>query len=105
MAAGPGQVAIEDVIRARIIAADGRVLGRVIDLEVTPAPEYRVTAVLYGTAAWLYRFNVLEAITAPLGRRLEPKRICWDDVDRLEPHALHLRPNARPEPVRQIEGH
>ncbi len=95
MARSARTIYIEDLIRSKIVAADGTELGRVVDLEIEPGHEYRVTALVFGAVSWLYRLNVLEALASHLGKRLQPRKVRWQDVDRWEPFTVILRADAQ----------
>jgi sporulation protein YlmC with PRC-barrel domain len=91
------ETSIAGLIGAVIATADGHRLGHVVDVELTPAPEYRVLALLYGRAAWLYRFHALHGSAALLGRRPRFRRIPWEAVASAARDRITLKAGAEPQ--------
>jgi len=83
---------IEDLVGSRIITAEGKKIGRVVDVQVTPDPEHVVTALVFGRYGWLYRFHVLQPFAETFGLRHEPRTIPWDAVKRFEHFTVTLKP-------------
>lgn len=83
-----------ELIGVVIVTDAGERLGHVIDLELDPADDFRVTALELGRFAWLDRMHVLRPVMH--GRSTSgPRVIAWDDVDRLEGRKLILKPGAK----------
>lgn len=85
-------VSIEDLVGSRIETAKGRRVGRVVDVEVEPAPSYRVCALLYGLYGWLYRFHALSAAARTVGIHARYEHIPWDGVAGYDGHTVRLKP-------------
>ncbi len=85
-------VSIEDLVGSRIETAAGRRVGRVVDVEVEPAPSYRVCALLYGLYGWLYRFHALQAAAAIISIHARYERIPWDGVAAYDGRTVRLKP-------------
>jgi PRC-barrel domain protein len=83
---------IEDLVGSRIETADGRRVGRVVDVEVEPAPSYRACALLYGLYGWLYRFHALRAAAKTMGLHARYEHIPWDAVAAYDGRTVRLKP-------------
>lgn len=82
------------LIGALVVGADGKRLGHVIDLEVDPERDFRVSAVELGRFGWLDRLHLTRPITR--GRSTQPLRIvAWHDIDRLDGGRLICRPGTK----------
>lgn len=91
MACGDGPIALADLIGAPVVAADGRRVGTVIDLELRPLEGFRVAAVIVGRFAFLGRFAVVRGTGSELEAVARPQVVPWSDVDRIEHGRLSLR--------------
>lgn len=87
----PATLCIEDLIGSRVVTAAGERLGPVVDVVVTPAPEYRVSGLELGRYGWLDRFALLRPLAHVLGPRAEPRIVPWEAVDRFEGGTLTLK--------------
>lgn len=92
MARPSRKMLIGDLISSKVVTADGKKVGRVVDVEVSAGPEYRVIGLDYGLHAWLYRVHVLRPLTRLLSGHEEPCTIPWDAVDRFENWTIWLKP-------------
>jgi sporulation protein YlmC with PRC-barrel domain len=90
---------IEDLIGSKIITAEGKHLGHVVDLQFTGGPEYEVTTLVFGKSAWLYRYDVLEPFTRTFGIYLKPHTVPWNAVERFEEFVVTLKPGTTPQPM------
>ena len=90
---------VEDLVGSKIVTAEGKHLGHVVDLQFTGGPEYEVTALVFGEPAWLYRYNVLEPFTRTFGIYLKPHTVPWDSVERFEDFVVTLKPGSTPQPL------
>lgn len=83
-------VRIDAILNRKIVTADGNVIGHVADIELSPAPEFKVTALFYGRRGWYHRLHLVN----PFGTRkpLKPDRVPWDAVEHLEESAIRLKP-------------
>src|SRR4051812_19178336 len=82
---------IEDLVGSRVVTAEGKQVGRVIEVQATPGPEYRVTGLDVGLSAWLDRLHLLGRLVAR-GTDIKPRTASWDDVDRYERFTVILKP-------------
>jgi len=82
---------IEDLLSSRIVTAEGRKVGRVVDLELARGPGYKVTAILMGTFGWLDRLHVIGPAARFLRRAPKPKSIPWDEVEKFEGFVVTLK--------------
>jgi len=83
---------IEDLVGSRIETAEGRRVGRVVDVEVEPALSYRACALLYGLYGWLYRFHALQAAAKTVGIHARYEHIPWDGVADFDGRTVRLKP-------------
>lgn len=80
---------IGDLISSRVIDADGRNLGKVVDVRVSADGRYQMLELLVGSSGWLDRLN-LERLFRGTDIR-EPDRILWHRVDRFENARIYLK--------------
>jgi sporulation protein YlmC with PRC-barrel domain len=80
---------IGDLISSRVIDADGRNLGKVVDIRVTADGRYDVLELLVGSSGWLDRLN-LGRLFRDIDIR-EPDHIPWNRVDRFENATIYLK--------------
>jgi hypothetical protein len=83
---------IEELVGSKVVMAEGKQVGRVIEVQVTPGPEYRVIGLDVGLSAWLDRLHLLGRLVALRGTALKPRTASWDDVDRYERFTVTLKP-------------
>ena len=91
MTAHARTIFIEDLLSSRIVTAEGRKVGRVVDLELARGPGYKVTAILMGTFGWLDRLHVIGPAARFLRRAPKPKSIPWDEVEKFEGFVVTLK--------------
>jgi sporulation protein YlmC with PRC-barrel domain len=89
-------VSIADLVGSRVVLADGTRLGPVVDLEVTRGPEFRVTNLLIGTSAWLYRLDIHRLRIPLLGPRRKPLKVPWSAVAQCDAFTVTLKPGCDP---------
>ena len=89
-------IKISDLLECKIVTAEGKTVGRVADVQLTPAPEYRITALLFGPRAWLLRLHMLNPFNGRPSSK-PPNRVLWETVDRIEPPTITLKPGCQPE--------
>jgi PRC-barrel domain len=92
MPAARTTITIEDLVGSKVVTAEGKQVGRVIEVQVTPGPEYRVIAFDVGLSAWLDRLHLLGRLVALRGTDIKPLTAYWDDVDRYERFTVALKP-------------
>ncbi|MDQ6661265.1 MAG: PRC-barrel domain-containing protein [Chloroflexota bacterium] len=86
-----------DLLACKIVTAEGKRLGHIADVELTPGPEYRVTKLLYGQRGWLHRLHVLNPFVDKKSHH-KPDSVPWDAVDRIEGSTVILKPGCEPKP-------
>lgn len=73
-----------DVVGRRVVAANGRSLGHVIDVELRPVEDgLEVIALELGRYGWLDRLHLLRPLASRVGSR-ELRLIPWSEVDRID---------------------
>jgi hypothetical protein len=85
------QFYLEDLVGSQILSPDRHRVGHVVDVQVSPDPDFRVTALLYGRYGWLHRLRVLEPLMRRLGMREIARIIPWRAVDRFERFTVTLK--------------
>ena len=91
------------LIGARVVNADGKMIGHVIDMELDPR-NFRVSAVELGRHGWIDRLRALRPLAHD--RLSKPARIvAWADIDHYEDGKLLCKPGAQDqEPPRTASG-
>lgn len=87
---------LEDIIGSPILDANGKKLGRVVEIKITPQPPYRVTALLFGTSGWLRRLAVLAPFDKLFGEPTKPSEIEWEAIESFENYKVKLKPGYKP---------
>lgn len=82
---------LADLIGSKIVTAEGKRIGRVVDIQITSGPEYRVVALIFGEYAWLYRFHVLRPFARTFGLHHQPYIVPWSAVERFERLVVTLK--------------
>jgi sporulation protein YlmC with PRC-barrel domain len=90
-------VRVADLLGSKIVTADGRKVGHVVDIRVTRGPRYRVTALEFGAAGLLDRLHVLGALWTPGGGKSRPRAIPWEDIARYDGSTFTLKAGRAPE--------
>src|SRR5207248_7323751 len=92
MPAARKTITIGDLVGSNVVTAEGKRVGRVTEVRVTPGPEYRVIGLDVGLTAWLDRLHLLGRLVALRGTDIKPRMASWDDVDRYERFTVTLKP-------------
>lgn len=87
---------IGDLLGSKIVTSEGKKIGHVVDIEITPDQEHKVTVLVYGRHGWLFRWHVLHPFAEKFGLRFEPDSVPWDAVDRFEHLTITLKPGREP---------
>ena len=82
---------IADLVGSKIVTAEGKRVGRVVDIQISLGPEHEVSALIFGEYAWLYRFHVLRPFARTFGLRHRPQIVPWSAVDRFERSVVTLK--------------
>ena len=83
---------IGDLLDCIIVTSEGKVLGHVADIQLTPGPEYKVIALIFGRRGWLYRLHVLNPFTPAQRRPSKPDAVPWDAVESFNRPIVKLKP-------------
>ena len=82
------------LIGARVVDSSGKGLGHVIDMEVDPLRDFRVTALELGRHGWIDRLRAVRPLAHDrLGK--PPRLVAWSDVDRFEDGRFICKPGAK----------
>jgi sporulation protein YlmC with PRC-barrel domain len=82
---------IENLLDKKIVTADGKTLGHVIDIQLSQDAKYRIIALMYGYDSLLYRLHVFEPVARAFHFHQEPKKIPWEAVKRVDQSAIWLK--------------
>jgi sporulation protein YlmC with PRC-barrel domain len=81
-----------DLIGRRVVAANGRELGHIIDVELHhDRGGFRVVALELGRYGWLDRLHILRPLARRVGGSAAPRLIDWQLVDRAPKGEIRLR--------------
>ena len=94
MSKQPRILSLEDLIGSKIVTADGKTVGHVVDIAVS-SDEMKVTHLLYGAAGVLDRINMVSA--ADQYRPQGAKKVAWDAVADFDGTTVTLNAWADPE--------
>jgi sporulation protein YlmC with PRC-barrel domain len=87
---------MDDIVGSPILDANGKKLGRVVEIKITPTPPYRVTALLFGAKGWLRRLAVIAPFDQLFGEPAKPSTIEWEAVESFENSRVKLKPGYHP---------
>jgi len=82
---------IEDLLDKKIVAVSGKVLGHVIDIQLSRHSPYQIVALMYGYHSLLHRLHVYEPVAKAFHLRKEPKKISWEAVERVDRAGIWLK--------------
>lgn len=82
---------IEDLLDKRIVTAQGKTLGHVIDIQLSRDGQNRIIALMYGYHSLLFRLHVYEPAASAFRQHDQPKTISWESVERVERKAIRLK--------------
>lgn len=82
---------IENLLDKKIVTADGKTLGHVIDIQLSRNAPYRIVALMYGYHSLLYRLHVYEPVARAFHLHQEPKKVPWEAVERVDHKAIWLK--------------
>ncbi|HLH63820.1 MAG TPA: PRC-barrel domain-containing protein [Ktedonobacteraceae bacterium] len=88
---------IADLLGSKILTADGRHIGHVVDIQLTRGKEPHAKALVYGAHGWLYRWHVLAPFARKFGQGFAPKTIPWHAVEKFENLTFILKRGYEPE--------
>ena len=94
MQAKQSKLYIGNILDKKIVTAEGKTIGHVADIQLSPGPEYIVVALIFGRRGWLFRLHVLNPFASVEKRPREPKTVPWDAIDRIERGAVILKPGS-----------
>jgi len=97
----PPHITVEDLVGSNIITAEGKHVGRIVEIRVSPGPDYRVAELLFGRYGWLDRLNLLRLIHGKYRPIVESERISWDAVASFQRFTVTLKPghDRKPRPA------
>ena len=82
---------LSDLLGSKIVTAEGKTLGHVLDIQLTSGPDYRVEALLYGQSGLLHRFHVLNPFQPRRKPSSPPAGIPWGAVEALDHRYIRLK--------------
>ncbi|HEX4207769.1 MAG TPA: PRC-barrel domain-containing protein [Ktedonobacteraceae bacterium] len=72
---------IGDLLGSRIITAEGKVLGRVADIQLTSGPDYKIIALMYGQEGRFHRLHILTSFHVSGHQQLRSNTVPWAAVE------------------------
>lgn len=85
-------ITVEHLVGSKIVTATGEHVGHVVEMRVSPGPDFRVLELEFGRYGWLDRLNVLRLIHGKYRPIVESERIPWDAVATFERFTITLKP-------------
>ncbi len=82
---------VSDLLECKIVDANGKLIGHVADIQLTPAPEYRICAFFFGPRGWLHRLHVLNPFEKRQTSPAKPDKIPWEAIERIDPPIITLK--------------
>jgi sporulation protein YlmC with PRC-barrel domain len=92
MSQTPTKFFISDLLRCKIVTAEGKRLGHVLDIQLTQGPEYKVTALLYGRSGLFHRLHLLNPFRKQGSAPPKPDTVPWDMIASFENSTVKLKP-------------
>lgn len=88
----PPTLFIGDLLRCKLVTAEGKLVGHVTDIQVSKDSEHRILAFMYGRRGLLYRLHVLNPFRSPEEKAVLPDTIPWERVERISFPVILLKP-------------
>ena len=82
---------ISKLLGLPIITAEGKKIGRVVDIVLTPEAPHKIVGLLYGEGGWQHRLHLLNPFAKVDSSPKKPDMISWDRVERIERSKVLLR--------------
>lgn len=82
---------LTELLNKKIVTADGKTVGHVFDIELSQDGTFRVTALMYGETALLYRLHVYEPVARAFHLKQKPKTIPWKAIDTFDHAVVRLK--------------
>lgn len=87
-----------DLLGCKIVTAEGKVLGHVLDIQLTSGPEYKVTALMFSRRGLFHRLHVLNPFHRERAKPVTPDTIPWEAVASFERPVVKLKPGINADP-------
>ena len=81
-----------DLLGCKIVTTEGKVLGHVLDVQLTSGPEYKVTALMFGRGGLFHRLHVLNSFRRERAKPARPDTVPWEAVASFERPVVKLKP-------------
>jgi len=82
---------ISKLLGLPIITAEGKRIGRVADIVLTPEAPHKVIGLLHGESGWQHRLHLLNPFSKIKRSPTKPDTISWDEVERIERSKVILK--------------
>ena len=89
---------LSELLNKKIVTASGKTMGHVFDIELSQDGTFRVTALMYGETALLYRLHILEPVARAFHLKQKPKTIPWKAIDTFDHAVVRLKSGADQDP-------
>jgi sporulation protein YlmC with PRC-barrel domain len=87
---------LEELLDKKIVAADGKKVGHVFDIQLSRDGENRVIALMYGQKSLLFRLHVYQPAAIAFRLEQQPRVIPWEAVENVDRAAVRLKPGYQP---------
>lgn len=82
---------LTELLNKKIVTAEGKTVGRVFDIELSQDGAFRVTTLMYGETALLYRLHIYEPVARAFHLKQKPKTIPWKAIDTFDHAVVRLK--------------
>lgn len=82
---------LSELLNKKIVTADGKTVGHVFDIKLSQDRTFRVTALMYGETALLYRLHILEPVARAFHLKHKPKTIPWKAIEKVDHAVVRLK--------------
>lgn len=83
---------ISDLLGSIIVTSEGKMLGHVRDIQLSSGPEYKVTALMYGSGGLFHRLHLLNPFRKGKPSLAKPDTVPWNAVASFERPVVKLKP-------------
>jgi sporulation protein YlmC with PRC-barrel domain len=90
-------LSVSTLLNKKVVTAEGKKLGHVADIQLTPGPEYRIIALLIGPYAMLFRLHVLNPFASSPKLPRRPASVRWEAIDCIKGRTIRLKPGYKHE--------
>lgn len=86
------KIFLGDLLGCKIVTAEGKMLGHVLDIQLTRGPDYKVIALMFGRGGLFHRLHVLNPFHKEPLKPSSPNTVPWEAVASFEHPVVKLKP-------------